>query len=229
MTYTRFLLTTAAALLLGTGFSAAQQMQKDVNPARAPAAQQQAPAEKIAPPITQGARKSRETTGQGAPSRAGTGAAAPGLTGKPDVNQGAAEHNGMNKSSMDKSGGHAGESAAASGKAETDSTTGQGSASGKTETRSTTGQGAASGAAKLSTAQRSKIVGILHKHRVAPVHLNVSVHIGTRLPEHVHLYRLPLAVIDVYPEWRGYDYIMVGEQIVVIDPDSHEIVAILEA
>jgi Protein of unknown function (DUF1236) len=35
-------------------------------------------------------------------------------------------------------------------------------------------------------------------------------------------------VINVYPRWRGYDYILVSDQIIIIDPHSHEIVAILE-
>jgi hypothetical protein len=61
------------------------------------------------------------------------------------------------------------------------------------------------------------------------VHLNVSVSVGTRIPATVHLYPLPVEVINIYPEWRGYDYVLVGDEIVVIDPRSHEIVAILEA
>jgi hypothetical protein len=37
-------------------------------------------------------------------------------------------------------------------------------------------------------------------------------------------------VVEVYPAWRGINYILVGDQIVVIDPRTHEIVAIpLEA
>jgi Protein of unknown function (DUF1236) len=31
------------------------------------------------------------------------------------------------------------------------------------------------------------------------------------------------------PSWRGYDYFMVGEQIVIVDPRSMEIVAIIDA
>lgn len=31
------------------------------------------------------------------------------------------------------------------------------------------------------------------------------------------------------PEWRGYDYVMVGDEILVIDPGTHEVVAIIEA
>ena len=96
-------------------------------------------------------------------------------------------------------------------------------------TESTTGQGAAAGSAKLSTEQRSKITTVIKKQNVKPVQLNVSVSVGTRIPASVHFYPLPQEVVVIYPEWRGYDYILVGDQIVVVDPRSHEIVAILEA
>ena len=62
-----------------------------------------------------------------------------------------------------------------------------------------------------------------------PAHLNVSVRVGTRVPESVRFYPLPAEVFVVYPEWRGYNYILVGDQILVINPRTHEIVAILEA
>jgi hypothetical protein len=55
------------------------------------------------------------------------------------------------------------------------------------------------------------------------------VSVGTRIPASVHLYPLPVEVIAVYPDWRGYDYILVGDQIVIINPRTHEIVAIVEA
>ena len=45
----RLLSTAAATLLLTVGAVMAQQMKKDETPARAPAAQQTAPAEKVAP------------------------------------------------------------------------------------------------------------------------------------------------------------------------------------
>lgn len=95
--------------------------------------------------------------------------------------------------------------------------------------RATTGQGAAAGSATLSTEQRTKITTIIRQHKVEPAHLNVSVRVGTRVPENVHFYPLPAEVFVVYPEWRGYDYIMVGNEILVIDPRTHEIVAIIEA
>ena len=65
--------------------------------------------------------------------------------------------------------------------------------------------------------------------RVEPARLNVTVSVGTRVPDSVHFYPLPVEVFVVYPEWRGYDYILVGYEILVIDPRTHQIVAILEA
>jgi hypothetical protein len=35
-------------------------------------------------------------------------------------------------------------------------------------------------------------------------------------------------VVTIYPEWRGYQFILVHNQIVVIDPATYEIVAILD-
>ena len=97
------------------------------------------------------------------------------------------------------------------------------------EKRTTTGQGAAAGSAKLSGEQRTKITTIIRQHKVAPVKLNVSVRVGTRLPRSLHFYPLPAEVYVIYPQWRGYDYILVGDEILVINPRTHEIVAILEA
>ena len=45
----------------------------------------------------------------------------------------------------------------------------------------------------------------------------------------MNVYPLPVQVIEVYPEWRGFSYILVGDQIVIISPRTHEIVAILDA
>ena len=97
------------------------------------------------------------------------------------------------------------------------------------QNRTTTGQGAAAGSAKLTTEQRTKITTVIRQHKVEPAHLNVSVSVGTRIPTSVHVYPLPVEVIAVYPDWRGYDYILVGDQIVIINPRTHEIVAIVEA
>ncbi|HEY8275223.1 MAG TPA: hypothetical protein VIG56_11785, partial [Pseudolabrys sp.] len=72
MRKTKLLSTVALALLLGGGAASAQGMSKDP-PERAPAAQQSAPAEKVAPSMKAGEQKSPQTTGQAAPDSKATG------------------------------------------------------------------------------------------------------------------------------------------------------------
>ena len=100
---------------------------------------------------------------------------------------------------------------------------------GKDTERSQTTVGMAGAGAKLSTEQRTKITTVIREQRVAPLtNVNFSISVGTRVPREVSFHRLPVEVVTVYPEWRGYDYILVRDQILVIDPRSHEIVAVLD-
>ena len=92
----------------------------------------------------------------------------------------------------------------------------------------TTGQAGAG--AKLSTEQRTQITSVIKEQRVQPVtNVNFSVSVGTRVPRDVTFHTLPPRVVTIYPEWRSYKYILVKEQIVIVDPDTYEIVAVLEA
>lgn len=236
------LTTVAAGLLLATAAGAADnsdQKSKSEMSNPAPAAQQAAPAEKVAPSMKAGERKAPETTGQATKSddktkselKASDGGKAgmkteekkPETTGQtPKASDSKSE---MKSESMDKAG--AAKPDASKSSATVKDTERSGAAQKSTE--STTGQGAAAGSAKLSAEQRSKITTVIKKQNVKPVQLNVSVSVGTRIPASVHFYPLPQEVVVIYPEWRGYDYILVGDQIVVVDPRSHEIVAILEA
>jgi hypothetical protein len=102
----------------------------------------------------------------------------------------------------------------------------------KSRQDTTTGQGAAgsSGGASLTTEQRTKISTTIRQSNVRPVtNVNFNISVGTVVPRSVTLHALPAAVIEVYPEWRPYRFILVGDEILVIDPATHRIVAILDA
>jgi len=102
----------------------------------------------------------------------------------------------------------------------------QGGAAGQSTT--TTGQAGAAG--KLSTEQRTQITSVIKEQRVQPVtNVNFSISVGTRVPRDVTFHTLPERVVTIYPEWRRYKFILVKEQIVIVDPDTYEIVAVLEA
>jgi hypothetical protein len=90
--------------------------------------------------------------------------------------------------------------------------------------------GQAGAGAKLSTEQRTEITTVIKQQRVAPVtNVNFSVSVGTRVPRDVSFHPLPAEIVTIYPDWRGYQFILVRDQIVVIDPSSLEIVAVLDA
>ena len=92
----------------------------------------------------------------------------------------------------------------------------------------TTGQAGAS--AKLSSEQRTKITTVIRDQHVAPVtDVNFSISVGTRVPRDVSFHPLPTEIVTIYPDWRGYEFILVRDQIIVVDPRTFEIVAILDA
>jgi len=226
----RLLSTTAAVLLLGAGAVSAQGMKNDEAPARAPAAQQNAPAEKVAPAMKPGeqkagTKKAPDTIGQ-APKASDSGK---GQTMDKSAPAGAAADVKAGAKGDVKSEATPKESEKSSENAGAKEAAPAAAKPAGEQNRATTGQGAAAGSAKLTTEQRTKITTIIKQHKVEPARLNVTVSVGTRVPDSVRFYPLPVEVFVVYPEWRGYDYILVGDQILVIDPRTHQIVAILEA
>ena len=100
-----------------------------------------------------------------------------------------------------------------------------------TTERSQTTTGQAGAGAKLTSEQRTKITTVIRSEHAAPVNnVNFSIAVGTRVPrEGVSFRPLPTEVVTIYPEWRGYEFILVRNQILVIDPATYEIVAILDA
>jgi hypothetical protein len=105
----------------------------------------------------------------------------------------------------------------------------------QTTTQSQTGQsqtttGQAGAGAKLSTEQRTKITTVIRDQHVEPLNnVNFSISVGTRVPRDVRFHPLPQDVVTVYPQWRGYEFVLVKNQIVVVDPHTFEIVAVLDA
>jgi len=95
--------------------------------------------------------------------------------------------------------------------------------------RSQTTTGQAGAGAKISTEQRTKITTVIRNEHVAPVtNVNFNISVGTRIPREVSYHPLPAEVVTIYPEWRGYNYVLVRDRIIVIDPQTFEIVAVLD-
>ncbi len=94
------------------------------------------------------------------------------------------------------------------------------------------GSASTSTSVQISTEQRTRIQQVLVKERNAPRVTNVdfALAVGTVVPRgKVKFVPLPRTVLEIYPAWRGYDYFLVGDEIVVVDPRTLRIVAVLPA
>jgi Protein of unknown function (DUF1236) len=96
-------------------------------------------------------------------------------------------------------------------------------------TTSTSGTRGAS--VQLSADQRSQIKTIIGRDRGPRFsgNVNFNVSVGTRIPRTVHVVALPEDIVLIIPEYRGYDYFLIGDEIVIVDPRTLEIVAIIPA
>jgi hypothetical protein len=101
---------------------------------------------------------------------------------------------------------------------------------GRDRDRSSTTTGQAGAGAKLSGEQRTKITTVIKQQRVEPAtNVNFSISVGTRVPREVRFHPLPAEILTVYPDWRGYQFFLVRDEIIVVDPRTMEIVAVLDA
>lgn len=96
---------------------------------------------------------------------------------------------------------------------------------------SATGQatGQSSGqTATLTDQQRTKISTSISQANVQPVrNVNFAINVGTVVPSSIRFYPVTRAMIDVYPQFRGYHFMVVNEEIVIVEPRSRKIVQVI--
>lgn len=84
--------------------------------------------------------------------------------------------------------------------------------------------------AALSPEHHAKIWEAVRGEKATPfTGAKFSITVGEAVPQTVHLNRLPTRVIEFAPQYRGYEYILVGDEIIIIDPRTHRIVAVIPA
>jgi hypothetical protein len=69
---------------------------------------------------------------------------------------------------------------------------------------------------------------MLVRRRIGPESVDFPVRIGARIPSYITSYRLPDEVYDYLPGYEGYRYFVTGDEVVILDPDTMEVVAVLE-
>jgi hypothetical protein len=93
----------------------------------------------------------------------------------------------------------------------------------------TTGNAATSATAAPPAEKRTQITSAIKQEKVEEVtNVNFNVSIGTAVPAGVRYHPLPSRIVEIYPEWRGYDFILVRGRYIILRPHTHEIVYIIE-
>jgi hypothetical protein len=87
-------------------------------------------------------------------------------------------------------------------------------------------QGQASGNVTLSSDQRTKIQQtVLAGSNVPRINnVNFALNVGVAVPTTVRVVDVPPTLIEIYPQWRGHQYFVVRDDIVIVDR-SRQIVA----
>jgi hypothetical protein len=84
------------------------------------------------------------------------------------------------------------------------------------------------GVIALDTQQQTSIGQAIAHHNVKPItNVTFSMALGTKVPASVQLRALPSDVATFVPQYRGYSYFVVEEQMVIVDPATQAIVAIV--
>jgi len=92
----------------------------------------------------------------------------------------------------------------------------------------TTGNAATATAAPPAE-KRTQITSAIKQEKVEEVtNVNFNVSIGTTVPAGIRYHALPTRIVEIYPEWRGYEFILVHGRYVILRPQTHEIVYIIE-
>jgi hypothetical protein len=100
----------------------------------------------------------------------------------------------------------------------------------KSDSKSGSTVGAApSGSVNLTTQQRTMMrERVLTSKAPRVSHVNFAIHVGTVVPSSVRVVEVPPTIVEIRPEWRGYRYFVHNDEIIIVEPRSLKIVAVLD-
>jgi len=102
----------------------------------------------------------------------------------------------------------------------------QGGAAGQS---TTTGNAATSATAAPPAEKQTQIASAIKSEKIQETtNVNFNISVGAVVPSTVRFHPLPPRIVEIYPEWRGYEVILVHGRYVIVRPRTHEIVYIIE-
>ncbi len=232
----------AAALIAGHGFASAEgapkqegPAQRTESPAPAPSAQQNAPAEKMAPANKAAQDKGPDskpmTTGQGQSGsqmsqdqKAQDQKSAPAQ--RSSSEQRGTSGQGAQQKASETAKPDASKNAADS---KSDATKSGNSAQSTTNAKpQTTGSAPSGGSVTLTTEQKTKVRStVLTSSAPRVTNINFSINVGTVVPRTVKIVAVPTTLVEIHPAWRGYMYFVYNDEIIIVEPGTMRIVEVL--
>lgn len=83
--------------------------------------------------------------------------------------------------------------------------------------------------ASLQAEQKTRLQQAVAKLDLKPVNnVNFSISVGTAVPRTVSLRPVPTTIVSIVPQYRGYNYFVVRDEIVIVEPSTHRIVDVIE-
>ena len=80
----------------------------------------------------------------------------------------------------------------------------------------------------INDQQRTRISASISHLNVQPLtNVNFSLSVGTVVPRDIRLQPLPAEVVEIVPQYRGYNFVLVKDEIVIIEPSTYKIVTVL--
>jgi hypothetical protein len=94
------------------------------------------------------------------------------------------------------------------------------------------GSAPASASVNLTTEQKSTIrTSVLQSSsapKVSRSQINFNISVGTVVPRTgVKFVTVPDTIVRIHPAWRGYSYFIVDDEIIIVEPSTFKIVAVL--
>jgi Protein of unknown function (DUF1236) len=83
-------------------------------------------------------------------------------------------------------------------------------------------------AVNLNPQQETRVVTALRNESVQRLdRVDFALTVGTVIPTFVALNPLPESIIEIVPQYRGFDFVMVRDEIIIIEPRTRRIVTVL--
>jgi hypothetical protein len=80
----------------------------------------------------------------------------------------------------------------------------------------------------INDQQRTRVAESITRLNVQPLNnVNFSLTVGTAVPRDVRLQTLPSDLVEVVPQYRGYSFFVVRDEIVIVEPSTYQIVTVL--